>query len=138
MRWAHVKDSAFSFEHNHFGNDHDGTRLNMPMPEVECHACLSSMQGVPHDDHRPGRIRPTRGPVPPRDPQLCRAAGRAHRQQHQRDVVLEAGESHALDRDGPVFVQALDAALVLLPVLPRAQARADRLWRRLARAAFSA
>jgi hypothetical protein len=55
-----------------------------------------------------------------------------------RDVVLEAGESHALDRDGPVFVQALDAALVLLPVLPRAQARADRLWRRLARAAFSA
>ena len=56
-----------------------------------------------------------------------------------RDVVIAAGESHALDRDGPVHVQALDAAWVSMPVVTApAAVRRPGLWRRLGRAAFSA
>lgn len=55
-----------------------------------------------------------------------------------RDIVIDAGESHALDRDGPVYVQALDAAWVLMPAMAASAPRAPGLWGRLARAAFSA
>lgn len=55
-----------------------------------------------------------------------------------RDVVIAAGESHALDRDGPVYVQALDAAWVSMPVaMAPAAVRRPGLWSRLGRAAFS-
>lgn len=55
-----------------------------------------------------------------------------------RDVVIDAGESHALDREGPVYVQALDAAWVLMPVATPSAAAAPGLWGRLTRVAFSA
>ena len=56
-----------------------------------------------------------------------------------RDVVIDAGESHALDRDGPVYLQALDAAWVALPAaLEPPVLREPGLWGRLSRAAFSA
>lgn len=56
-----------------------------------------------------------------------------------RDVVIEGGESHLLDRDGPVYLQALDAAWVEMPApLKRAAVREPGLWGRLSRAAFSA
>lgn len=55
-----------------------------------------------------------------------------------RDVVIDAGESHALDRDGPVYVQALDAAWVLMPAVAPAAPREPGLWGRLSRVAFSA
>jgi Protein of unknown function (DUF2917) len=55
-----------------------------------------------------------------------------------RDVVIDAGESHALDRDGPVYVQALDAAWVLMPTVAPSAAAGPGLWDRLARVAFSA
>lgn len=55
-----------------------------------------------------------------------------------RDVVIDAGESHVLDRDGPVYVQALDAAWVLMPAAAPAAQREPGLWDRLSRAAFSA
>lgn len=55
-----------------------------------------------------------------------------------RDVVIDAGQSHALDRDGPVYVQALDDAWVLMPVTVAPASHAPGLWGRLARAAFSA
>ena len=51
-----------------------------------------------------------------------------------RDVVIEAGQSHAIDREGPVYVQALDAACVLLPQHGAAAnaGAAGTLWQRLA------
>lgn len=56
-----------------------------------------------------------------------------------RDVVIDAGESHALDRDGPVYLQALDAAWVTMPAtLEAPPTREPGLWARLSRAAFSA
>lgn len=56
-----------------------------------------------------------------------------------RDVVIDAGESLALDRDGPVYVQALDPAWVSMPATPDpAGGHAPGLWDRLSRAAFSA
>ena len=55
-----------------------------------------------------------------------------------RDVVIDAGEGHVLDRDGPVYVQALDDAWVLMPVVAAPAPRSPGLWGRLARAAFSA
>ncbi len=55
-----------------------------------------------------------------------------------RDVVIDTGESHALDRDGPVYVQALDAAWVLMPTAAPSAAAKPGLWGRLARVAFSA
>ena len=54
------------------------------------------------------------------------------------DVVLDAGQTHVLERDATVLIQALDAACVsvqpprvkaLPPVLPR-------LWQRLRTAAL--
>jgi len=47
----------------------------------------------------------------------------------QRDLVLAAGEAHVIERDGPVLVQALEAALVCVQRLPAA-AGASR-WQRL-------
>ena len=55
-----------------------------------------------------------------------------------RDVVIVAGESHALDRDGLVYVQALDAACVNLPDTAPAPRPAPGLWQRLAGAGLSA
>lgn len=55
-----------------------------------------------------------------------------------RDVVIDSGESHALDRDGPVYLQALDAAWVSMPMQAPAPEREPGLWGRLSRAAFSA
>jgi len=43
--------------------------------------------------------------------------------------VLVAGEAHVIERDGPVLVQALEAALVCVQRLPAA-AGASR-WQRL-------
>jgi hypothetical protein len=55
-----------------------------------------------------------------------------------RDVVLSAGEAHVLDREGPVLVQALDdAQVVLRPAEASTPARLG-LWRRLAQTALSA
>ncbi len=55
----------------------------------------------------------------------------------RRDVVLADGETHLLDREGPVLVQALDAALVV--VRPATQpGKAPGLWQRLTQAALSA
>lgn len=47
------------------------------------------------------------------------------------DVVLGAGEAHRLGRDGPVLVQALDAACVVIEVAERPL----RWWERLRGAA---
>lgn len=55
-----------------------------------------------------------------------------------RDVVIAAGESHALDREGPVYLQALDAACVLLPNAAAPVRAAPGLWQRLAGAGLSA
>lgn len=55
-----------------------------------------------------------------------------------RDVVIAAGESHALDRDGPVYVQALDAVCVQLPDAAPAPRPVPGLWQRLAGAGLSA
>lgn len=55
-----------------------------------------------------------------------------------RDVVLNPGEAHVLDREGPVLVQALDVAQVVVqPAQTPAPALAG-LWRRLSQAALSA
>lgn len=55
-----------------------------------------------------------------------------------RDVVIGGGQSHALDRDGPVYVQALDAACVQLPeAAPHARPGLG-LWQRLTGAGLSA
>ena len=54
-----------------------------------------------------------------------------------RDVVLAAGEAHVLDRAGPVLVQALDSALLVVRPAARS-AKALGLWQRLARASLSA
>lgn len=56
----------------------------------------------------------------------------------RRDVVLVCGEAHVLDREGPVLVQALDAALVVVRPVEHFAARPAGLWQRLAQAAFSA
>lgn len=55
-----------------------------------------------------------------------------------RDVVLNAGEAHVLDREGPVLVQALDAAQVMVQPAEAAAPALAGLWRRLSQAALSA
>lgn len=55
-----------------------------------------------------------------------------------RDVVIAAGESHALDREGAVYLQALDAACVLLPDAAMPARPTPGLWQRLAGAGLSA
>jgi Protein of unknown function (DUF2917) len=55
-----------------------------------------------------------------------------------RDVVLSAGEAHVLDREGPVLVQALDAAQVLLQPAEAPAPTLAGLWRRLSQATLSA
>lgn len=55
-----------------------------------------------------------------------------------RDVVLACGEAYLLDRDGPVLVQALEPALVMVERPAKRAASASGLWRRLTQAAFSA
>jgi hypothetical protein len=55
-----------------------------------------------------------------------------------RDVVLACGEACVLDRDGPVLVQALEPALVVVERPAKQAARALGLWQRLTQAAFSA
>lgn len=55
-----------------------------------------------------------------------------------RDVVIASGESHAIDREGPVYVQALDAACVHLPDAQPLPRPAPGLWQRLAGAGLSA
>ena len=55
-----------------------------------------------------------------------------------RDVVLAAGEVHVLEHDGPVLVQALDAALVALRPPPPAAVPAPGLWQRLLQSRVSA
>ena len=55
-----------------------------------------------------------------------------------RDVILACGEAHVLDRDGPVLVQALDPALVVVERPANQGARAPGLWQRLTQAALSA
>jgi hypothetical protein len=55
-----------------------------------------------------------------------------------RDVLLACGEAYVLDRDGPVLVQALEPALVMMERPAKRTAGAFGLWRRLTQAAFSA
>lgn len=55
-----------------------------------------------------------------------------------RDVVLNAGEAHVLDREGPVLVQALDAAQVVVQPAQTPTPALAGLWRRLSQAALSA
>lgn len=55
-----------------------------------------------------------------------------------RDVVIAGGQSHALDRDGPVYVQALDAACVQLPDAAPSPRHGLGLWQRLLGAGLSA
>lgn len=55
-----------------------------------------------------------------------------------RDVVIAAGQSHVLDRVGAVYVQALDAACVLLPEPAVSSRPAGSLWQRLTGAGLSA
>jgi len=55
-----------------------------------------------------------------------------------RDIVLERGEAFVLDRCGPVLVQALDPALVVVERPANQGARAPGLWQRLTQAALSA
>jgi len=52
------------------------------------------------------------------------------------DVVLDAGQSHVLERDAPVLIQALDAACVSVQAAGPQPAGWQRLWRRVS--AFSA
>jgi len=55
-----------------------------------------------------------------------------------RDVVLDPGQAHVLDRAGPVIVQALDAAVVAVLPPDRPQARGNNLWQRLLPSSLSA
>lgn len=54
-----------------------------------------------------------------------------------RDVVLNAGEAHVLDREGPVLVQALDAAQVVVRPAETSAPALVGLWRRLTQAPLS-
>ncbi len=47
----------------------------------------------------------------------------------QRDLVLAPGEAHVIERDGPVLVQALEAALVSVQAAPASPA--VTWWQRL-------
>lgn len=55
-----------------------------------------------------------------------------------RDVVLASGEAYVLDRCGPVLVQALAPALVMVQRPVEQSTRTHGLWQRLTQAAFSA
>ncbi len=54
----------------------------------------------------------------------------------RRDIVLADGQSHLLDREGPVLVQALDSAVVVVRQAKQ-PVRTPGLWQRLTQAALS-
>lgn len=49
----------------------------------------------------------------------------------RRDVVLAPGETHVVERDAPVLVQALDTALLALRPAAEVAVQATGFWRRL-------